>query len=122
MTGQGDVCWADLGPARGSGPANHRPVVIVQSDRVTDTGIDTTVTCIMTAQLRRAGAPGNVFVSSTESGLPKDSVVNVTQIATLDIEQIGPPVGRVSDATLRAILAGIVNVVLAPPLSSTGRR
>ena len=81
---RGEIWWASLPEAVGSGSGFRRPVVIIQSNELNQTGIRTVIAAILTTNLRWAGGPGNVFVPRSVSGLPKDSVVNVTQLFTVD--------------------------------------
>ena len=104
---QGEVRWATVPPPDGSGPANRRPVIVVQNDRANASPIRTVIACVVTSQLRRAAAPGNVFLPGSETGLPRDSVANVSQLFTFDRDQLGEAVGTVSSRSLREILGGI---------------
>jgi mRNA interferase MazF len=111
VVGQGDIFWADLPDPVGSGPGFRRPVVVLQSDMFNRTRIATIVCVMLTANLHRAGAPGNVLLPARGTGLLKDSVANVTQIVTLDRSQLTERVGRVSRNQLAAILDGIAIVL-----------
>ena len=84
MTERGDIWWADLGEPRGSAPARRRPVVLVQADHYNRSRLSTAVIVVLTTNRRLAQMPGNVLIPSEMSGLPEDSVANVTQIATID--------------------------------------
>jgi len=81
---RGELWWASLPEPTGSGPGFKRPVVVVQSNPFNDSRISTVVVAIITSNLVLADAPGNFRLGKTESGLPKPSVVNVSQIITLD--------------------------------------
>jgi mRNA interferase MazF len=81
---RGEVWWADLGLPRGSAPALRRPVLVVSDDRYNASRLQTVIVVVLTSTTRLAALPGNVAVSGELSGLPKDSVVNLTQVATLD--------------------------------------
>jgi mRNA interferase MazF len=81
---RGEVWWADLGLPRGPAPALRRPVLVVSDDRYNASALRTVTVVAMTSTARLAALPGNVAVPSELSGLDKDSVVNVTQIATVD--------------------------------------
>jgi mRNA interferase MazF len=81
---RGEVWWASLPDPVGSGPGFRRPVVVVQSNAFNDSRISTVIVAVITSDLALAAAPGNVRVSKSESGLSKASVVNVSQILTLD--------------------------------------
>jgi mRNA interferase MazF len=109
--GQGDVCWADLGEPKGSQPGFRRPVVVVQGDPLNRSRITTVVCVALTSNLKWAAAPGNVALSSSATGLPKDSVANVSQIVTLDRAELSERVGKLPRAKLELVLCGI-DVVL----------
>lgn len=81
---RGDIWWANLPEPVGSNPAYRRPVLIIQSDAFNQSRINTVVVAVITGNLELASAPGNVLLSRRSSGLPKDSVVNVSQILTID--------------------------------------
>ena len=108
---QGDVWWADLGYPVGSAPGFRRPVVVVQGDALNRSKIATAVCVPLTSNLRWADAPGNVLLSARASGLPKDSVANVSQIVTLDRSVLTERVGKLSGPKLKLLLSGI-DVVL----------
>ena len=101
------VWWADLGPPRGSGPGRIRPVVVVQSDRFNRSQINTIVCVVLTSNLSRANAPGNVMISRKISGLPKDSVANVSQIVTLDREFFLEKLGTLPPELMRTVEEGL---------------
>jgi len=104
---QGDVLWADLGPIRDSSPAGRRPVVVLQSDRFNRSDIQTTIVAVLTTNLGRGEAPGNVRLSKGEAGLPRASVVNVSQLRTLDKSVLRDRLGRLAATRLREVLAGV---------------
>jgi mRNA interferase MazF len=81
---RGEVWWADLGLPRGSAPALRRPVLVISGDRYNNSRIRTVTVVVLTSTARLAALPGNVTVPAELSGLDKDSVVNVTQVATVD--------------------------------------
>jgi mRNA interferase MazF len=108
---QGDVCWADLPDPIGSGPGFRRPVVVVQSDALNASRLATVVCVPLTSNLRWSEAPGNVLLRSRATGLPKDSVANVSRIVALDRELLTERVGRLSTRRLGLVLTGI-DVVL----------
>ena len=104
---QGDVCWADLSDPTGSGPGFRRPVLIVQGNAFNQSRIATVVVVPLTSNLRLAAAPGNVLLRVRATGLPKDSVANVSQIVTIDRSLLGKRAGHLTDAALDAVLDGI---------------
>jgi mRNA interferase MazF len=81
---RGEIWWAELPNPRGSEPGYRRPVLIIQSDRFNRSRIRTVLICVLTSSTRLADAPGNVLLSPRVAGLPKPSVVNVSQLMTLD--------------------------------------
>ena len=104
---QGDVCWAELPPPTGSGPGLRRPVIVVQGDALNRSRVATVVCVPLTSNLRWADAPGNVLLRSRMTGLPKDSVANVSQVVTLDRTLLEERVGRISRAKIDLLLAGL---------------
>ena len=111
MIAQGDVWWADFGEPLGSEPGYRRPVIVVQGDAFNRSAIRTVVTVAVTSNLAWADAPGNVRLAASATGLPKDSVANVSQVATIDQATLTERAGRIPKAKLELVLAGI-NVVL----------
>ncbi|HEY5597090.1 MAG TPA: type II toxin-antitoxin system PemK/MazF family toxin [Candidatus Bipolaricaulota bacterium] len=108
---QGEIWWAELGVPTGSGPGYRRPVVVVQANPLNRSRLATVVCVPMTSNLAWVDAPGNVLISATESGLPKDSVANPSQIVSLDRTTLTQQAGRLSAKKLQLVLAGI-DVVL----------
>src|SRR5512143_1815213 len=100
---QGDVIWAELGPPRGSSPGYRRPVLVVQGDAMNRSRLGTVICVPLTSNLKWGAAPGNVTVPARNSGLPKDSVANVSGIVALDRSQLVERVGRVSRKQLDAV-------------------
>lgn len=104
---QGDVWWADLPEPTGSGPGFRRPVVVVQGDAFNLSMLQTVVCVALTSNVRWADAPGNVLLSARATGLPRDSVANVSQIVTLDRASLTERVGRLSRSKLELLVGGI---------------
>ena len=98
MIAQGDVWWADLPKPSGSGPGFRRPVVVVQGDALNRSRIATVVCVPLTTNLKWADAPGNLLLASDLTGLPKDSVANVSQLVTLDKALLTERVGKIPRA------------------------
>ena len=111
MISQGDIWWADLAVPSGSGPGFRRPVVVVQGNSLNRSRVATVVCVPLTSNLKWANAPGNVMLSARATGLPKDSVANVSQIVSLDIALLTEHAGRLSQAKISLVLSGI-DVVL----------
>ncbi|MGI8648868.1 MAG: type II toxin-antitoxin system PemK/MazF family toxin [Rubrobacter sp.] len=110
---QGDVFWVDLGVPLGSEPGFSRPHVIVQNDVFNQSRIKTLVVCLLTSNLCRANDVGNVLLAPGEGGLPEQSVVNVSQLSTVDKRELREYVGTLSPECVREALRGI-NLVLEP--------
>lgn len=104
---RGEVWWANLGRPRGSEPGFRRPVVVVQSDDFTRSAIATVVVVGVTTNLDLARAPGNVPCRPRATGLPRPSVINVSQIATVDRRQLLERVGRLPAALLEQVDQGL---------------
>lgn len=109
---RGEIWWASLPDPVGSGPGYRRPVLIVQANEFNQSTIRTTICAVITSNLRLAEAPGNVRLTRRASGLTKDSVVNVSQLITVDKRILTARLGRVPPETLRNVEAGI-RLVLA---------
>jgi mRNA interferase MazF len=104
---QGDVYWADLPDPVGSGPGFRRPVVVVQGDALNQSRLATVVCVPLTSNLRWAEAPGNLRLSAKSTGLPRESVANVSQIVALDRELLTERCGRLTRQHLGLVLSGI---------------
>jgi mRNA interferase MazF len=108
---QGEVWWADLPDPTGSGPGFRRPVVVVQGDPFNRSRIRTVVCVPLTSNLAYAQAPGNVPLRPRHTGLPKDSVANVSQVVALDRTLLTERTGKLPRPQLDLVLSGI-DVVL----------
>ena len=111
---RGEVWWADLDDPRGSAPGYRRPVLVVQNDAFNRSRLQTTLVVSLTSNLRLVEAPGNVLVPAKTSGLPKDSVANVTQLLTLDEDFLTERAGKVPPRLMAQVDAGL-KLVLALP-------
>ena len=107
MIKRGEVWWADLGDPRGSEPGYIRPVLIISDNRYNASRLQTVTIVVMSTNTRLAELPGNVFVPSSVSGLPHDSVANVTQIATVDREALTDRTGHLPDWVLEQVGDGV---------------
>lgn len=107
VIGQGDVFWLDIGEPRGSAPGFRRPFVIVQNDVFNQSRIQTAILCAITSNLGRAKAPGNVRLNKGEANLPRASVVNISQVITVDRSVLRGKVGTLSRQRVREIVAGL---------------
>ncbi len=104
---QGHIYWVPAEALRPSVPGVPHPHVVVQSDLLNDSRIPTTVVCALSTDPRRAHEPGNVLLDPDEGGLPKQSVVVVSRISTVDKAALGEPIGRLSEARVDQILSGL---------------
>jgi mRNA interferase MazF len=111
VIGRGGIYWADLGEASGSTPAKRRPVLVIQSRPFNASRLSTTVAAVITSNTRLAGMPGNVFVPAAATGLPQDSVVNVTALVTLNKADLGSQAGHVPDALMDDVDRGLRRVL-----------
>jgi mRNA interferase MazF len=109
---RGEVWWASLTTPLGSGPGYRRPVLIVQADDFNESRIRTVVVIVITTNLRLAAAPGNVLCSRRETGLPRDSVANVSQVITVDKGFLTERIGAVPSPLLHQVEDGL-RMVLA---------
>lgn len=104
---QGDMFWIDLDAPSGSAPGYLRPFLIIQNNLFNRSRIHTVVVCALTSNLQRAHAPGNVLLSLEEGNLPKQSVVNISQIFTVDKSDLMEKIGTLSPERMQEILDGI---------------
>ena len=111
MIRRGDIHWADLGEPAGSRPAKRRPVLVVQSPPYNASRLATVVAAVVTSNTGLAAMPGNVFLPAVATGLPRDSVVNVTALVTLDKEELGRAVANVPDALMLQVDQGLRGVL-----------
>ena len=111
MTERGTICWADLGEPRGSKPAKRRPVLVIQSDPFNASLLNTTIAAVITFTTALAAMPGNVFLPAAVSGLPKDSVINVTALITLDKADLEEPAGHAPASVMDDVDRGLRRVL-----------
>jgi mRNA interferase MazF len=104
---QGEVYWLQFGSIEGSAPAGRRPALIVQHDRFNRSAISTTVVAAITSNVRLGAMPGNVRLRKGEAGLPRPSVVNVSQIRTIDRTRLGNRVGLLGRSRMQDVLRGL---------------
>lgn len=111
MIARGSIILADLGPPSGSRPAKRRPVLIIQADPFNASRLATVLAAVITSNTALASMPGNVFLPSATTGLPKDSVANVTALVTLDKSDVGEPAGQATLELMREIDRGLRTVL-----------
>lgn len=111
MIRRGAVFWVNPGAPRGSRPANRRPVLIVQSDAYTASALATVVAVVITSNTSLGSMPGNVFLPASAGGLPRDSVVNVTALVTLNKDDLSEHAADVPDYLLAEVNHGLRRVL-----------
>ena len=104
---RGEIWWADLGIPFGSEPGFKRPVIILQDNLFNKSRIRTIVVASITSNLSLAEAPGNILLEKEESDLPKDGVINVSQISTIDKLRLIEKIGTISRTTEEKVNAGV---------------
>jgi mRNA interferase MazF len=110
---QGDIYWIEFDEPEGSEPGYKHPHVVVQNNLFNYSRINTVLVCPLTSNLKRANSPGNVLLKKREANLTKSSVVNVSQVFTVDKAQLGDYIGTLSSDRLRQVLNGIL-LILEP--------
>ena len=104
---RGEIWWADLPSPAGSGPGYRRPVLVVQANPFNASRIATVIVAMITSNLALAEAPGNVRVAKADSGLPQPSVVNVSQLITLDRAILTSKVKTLAGAAMDKVDSGL---------------
>jgi mRNA interferase MazF len=104
---QGDIFWVDLGKPSGSEPGYRHPHLVIQNNVFNKSRINTVVVCSLTSNLQRAQSPGNVSIQKGEANLTKKSVINITQIFTVDKEDLADKIGSISSERMTQVLDGI---------------
>ena len=104
---QGDIYWVEVDEPSGSAPGYTHPHVVMQNNLYNQSKIRTVIVCVLTSNLRYAEVPGNVLLEKGEANLPKTSVVNVSQLLTVDKSQLGEYIGSLSLKRIHQILDGI---------------
>ena len=107
VVNQGDVYWVEFDEPSGSGPAYTHPSVVIQNNLYNHSNLGTVLVCSLTSNIKRAATPGNVLLESGEANLPKQSVVVVSQIYTVDKTELREYIGTLSKKRVRQILDGV---------------
>lgn len=110
MIRRGSICWAGLGEPQGSRPAKRRAVLVIQADPFNVSRLNTTLAAVITSNTGLAATPGNVFLPAASSGLPKDSVVNVTALVTLSKTNLDTEAGHLPAALMNEVDRGLRRV------------
>jgi mRNA interferase MazF len=111
VIGRGSVFWTDLGEPRGSRPAKRRPVLVIQSDAFNASRLNSVIAAVISSNTRLAAMPGNVFLPAIASGLPKDSVVNVTALVTVDKGDLDSEAGILPTSLMSDVDRGVRRVL-----------
>jgi len=104
---RGEIWWATLPPATGSGPGYRRPVLVVQANAFNDSNISTVLVVVIMSNLALAQAPGNIRINKSDSRLSKASVVNVSQVLTVDQKILTKCVGSLPGRTMDRVSEGL---------------
>ena len=104
---RGDIFWVPLEESSGIASDYTHPHVVVQDNIFNNSRIHTVVVCALTSNLKRAKAPGNVLLEEGEANLPKQSVVVVSQVSTVDKTQLGEYIGTLTEQRINQVLAGM---------------
>lgn len=104
---KGSIYWVDFSPAKGSEPMGRRPGLVLQNDLLNDSRLNTVIVAAITSTLKFGELPGNVTLQKTEANLPKSSVINMTQIKTVDKRSIREKIGTLSKERLQQVYDGI---------------
>ncbi|KAA3611014.1 MAG: type II toxin-antitoxin system PemK/MazF family toxin [Calditrichaeota bacterium] len=104
---QGDVFWIDLGIPSGSEPGYRHPHVVIQNNVFNLSKINTVVVATITSNLKRANAPGNILLNKGEANLSRDSVINISQIFTVNKNDLIEKIGRISNKRINQVLEGL---------------
>jgi len=110
---RGEIWWADLAEPQGSEPGFRRPLLIVQAEAFNRSRIATTIAVALTSNLALVDAPGNVLLPKRASGLPKDSIANVSQVVTVGRDVLTERTGKLSAELMAAVNTGL-RLVLSP--------
>ena len=108
---QGDIFWIRFGHSGDSGTSGKRPAIIIQNDLLNKSNIRTTVVVLLTSNKKLAGIPGNVLLKKGMGNIPKESVVVVSQIATVDKTRLLEKIGTLGQTTTEQILEGCQMVI-----------
>lgn len=107
VVNQGDIYWVQLDEPSGTEPGYAHPHVVIQENVINHSRIDTVVMCALTTNSKRANAPGNVLLEAGEGNLPKQSIVVVSQVSTVNKVQLGEYIGSLNQERINQILAGM---------------
>jgi mRNA interferase MazF len=104
---QGEIYWVDLGEPSGSEPGYRHPHIVIQNNLFNSSKINTVVMCSLTSNFKRGLSPGNVVLKKGEADLPQKSIVNITQIYTINKNDLCEKIGQVNIKRIKEIILGI---------------
>lgn len=104
---QGDLLWVKLPVARGSEPAGHRPALVLQGNGFNKSRINTVIIAAITSNLKYANMPGNVSLKKGEAGMPKASVINLSQLHSIDRQYVEAKIGSLSGEKMKDVVEGL---------------
>jgi mRNA interferase MazF len=110
----GSVCWVDFSPGKGSEPAGRRPGLVVQSDALNDSNINTVIMIAITSTLKFGELPGNIVLQKGEANMPRRCVINVSQIKSVDKKSIKEQIGAISEKKMAEVYQGLRLVMNIP--------
>ncbi len=104
---KGSVYWVDFSPGKGSEPTGRRPGLVVQNDLLNDSKLNTTIVVAITSNLKFGELPGNVILRKGEANIPKRSVINVTQLKTVDKHSLKEKIGSLTKKRMGEVYEGV---------------
>ena len=112
---KGSIYWVDFSPGKGSEPMGRRPGLVVQSDILNDSNLNTVVMLAITSTMKFGELPGNVIIGKGEANLPKKCVINTTQIKSVDKKSIKEKIGSLSKKRMDEVHEGLKLIMTIPP-------
>ncbi len=111
MIRRGDIWWVNFSPGKGSEPSGRRPGLIVQCDALNESRLNTVIMAAITSNMKFSEAPGNVVLRKGESNMPRQCIVNVTQIKSVDRMSLKEKIGSLSDKRMDEVVEGLKMVM-----------
>jgi mRNA interferase MazF len=111
---KGSVYWVDFSPAKGSEPMGKRPGLVLQNDLLNDSKLNTVIVAAITSTMKFGDLPGNVKLNKGEANLPRPSVINMTQIKTVDKRSLREKIGTLSKDRMIQVHKGL-NLIMDLP-------
>ena len=108
---RGDIFWVNFSPGKGSEPLGRRPGLVIQSDALNNSNINTVLMAVITSTMRFGDLPGNVTLRKGEANMPKKCVINVTQIKSVDRSSLSQKIGTLSSQKMEDVARGVMLVM-----------